>query len=185
MGEERNVECKDPEVSLGADLTPVDIHRIAECLKSIERNAQGEDELEDGQRGVYVDDPKGLLDIPRKEVQVLVREEHRETGSDSHREKGPPRADSADSFHTQSGYVVDQGDGNDQDDVFYLPAHVEEITGSEEKHPSTLCGEGEEECDHEDVEEKELERVEEHGLRFVLRIPSSGQGRCLFLNAAW
>ena len=133
LWEERHEEGVGGEVALHARRAAIDVDGIAEGLKRIERDADGQQQAErrhvDGQSA----GPEGRLDVGAQEVVIFKQEEDGEVEHQAGDEASllrPPRREAADADGCDVG---DDGAREQQQGIGGLPVHVEIIAGCEQQ----------------------------------------------------
>ena len=161
LGKEEHVDGVDAQVTLCRALSPVDVDGIGKRLEGMEREPDGQDEIEAGDAPLQaqrLDDP---LQVVAEEIQVLEGPEQAQVGHQAHQQDPlphPPRR----ALQGQARRVVDGDERQQEHDVLRDEGHVEVAAGQEQQHPAPPLGDVEVQEDDDGEEVQEMDRVEEH-----------------------
>src|SRR5690242_15389598 len=75
------------EIAACAQLAAVDVDRVTQCLKGVERDANGQDHAQLGTTDGDTECPQRVMDVLDKEIEVLEEPEHPEIRDDAEPEK--------------------------------------------------------------------------------------------------
>lgn len=173
LGEEAYVEREDAKVAFRFLLTSVDIDRVAQRLKGIERNACRKQKLEHRDVIANVESIKGVLEACTEKVEVLEGEEHSQIRRETEGQPVPANLLVAGTIHPPSCDIVHERRSHDQDDELWLPAHIEIVAGDQEHDPTETVGKQVVGSDDAGQEKQKIYRIEEHGRYFFCLVTAS------------
>ena len=161
LGEEADVGEEGHGVARWGDGAAVDVDGIAEGLEGVERDADGEDEVEEQVVGAAAEEEVGEgLD---EEVVVFEQAEYQQVDNNIRPEEpsSPPPRRAVDG---KAAEVGGEGGEGDEEQEAGVPAGVEETGGGEDEEVLAAEGRAQEPVDGEDhgQEEGEMERIEQH-----------------------
>jgi|ERR1039458_10150928 hypothetical protein len=163
LGIKHHIKGVDTKMMFGFLATTVNFDDIAETLKRVERQTDGQRKFE-GCDGVVPVEHRGKVgEVSIKKVEILENEEN---------EAGGQNADCKDSFafmrrksrffQPDASDVVDDDRYSEDDDIFGDKHHVKDATGDEQHPPAVTMREQEIQQRHNRKENQKLERIEKH-----------------------
>ena len=157
---ERDERRQVEQVAAGAQLSLVDVDRVAHRLERVEGNA---DRQQHAQRRLVPGHPgrrQHRVHVVDEEVEVLEEAQHPEVGDDAEPQERlalrRPR------FHAAGRAVVDHRGGRDQDQEPRVHVAVEEIAAGEQQEVLATVRQQPVDGGERDEEQDEVEAVEDH-----------------------
>ncbi len=130
--EERDEQEEVSQVALGRHLPPIHVHHVADGLKSVERDAHGQDHAQQRQRRRAARAVQQLLERVEKEIDILEISEQAKVGADADGEQQLPGALGRPRLHAARQEVVEGGAGEDQAGEPAVPARIKDKAGNQQ-----------------------------------------------------
>ncbi len=167
LRKKRDEQRVDTKVLLRFDVPAIDVDDIGEALERVERNADGQNDVQRGGVDGDGDQRERLFDRGGEEVEILKKEQHEQRNRNADGKNRFPRALGAPGRGQEPrGEVGIQRDAGDEHHELRIPAHVEIVAGKQQKNPAEPMRQREV-CKKDDDEENgELPGVEQHSVSF-------------------
>ena len=164
MREEEDEEHEVRQALLRLHPAPVNIDRVADRLERVERNPEGNDDLQGANRGAAATGNDGAPQGVEEEVDVLEVAEKPEIHAEAHQQERLAEPWPGRGVHGATQDVVHQRGGRDDKREFLAPGGIEVVARPEKPDYADLVP-GHDPVDREDhrKEAQEGERVELHG----------------------
>ena len=153
------------EIALRPDTPAVDVHGVVDGLKGVERDTDGQYDLQNGEAGRGTQAAHSFLDRLKEEVGVLEVAEQAEVHDEAAgqqqaaRDLGPP------GVHAPGNPVVDGCGNADEDRQHPVPAPIKTEAGHQQQpDPGSLPGEHPVEGENGKEEKRKFLRAKQHGI---------------------
>lgn len=139
LGIEHNIQSVDAKMTLRLLFAPVDFDCVTERLKCVERQADGQQQIESGQAITQTESVEACGHIFVEKIIVFKNGQQSQI---SYQTNGQQQLSlpSLSFFHRSGGKKVNQNYEKQYKNVLGNPGHVESAAGYEQQQPTQVCG---------------------------------------------